>query len=568
MDFLSCKVKGVLTKHYDISKINDNLFVLHYFGQFNVDYTLRTIVPLSKMLKTKPKILSQFIIDNIELDNELWNVKYEKGNLCFTVPNSYLENKIKDIVGIQKITNQKKILVDFSSPNIAKDMHVGHLRSTIIGDSICRLFEKQGHEVLRINHIGDFGLQFGMLIQLLLEKYPQFDNSCAINIGDLQIFYAESKKRFDNDPDFKKEAYQKVVDLQQGKEDIVNAWNFIKKVSKDAYQQIYDRLNIKLDEVGESFYQNMIPDLINELKEKELLEVEDGRHIIKIKGIKEPLTIIKSDGGFTYDTTDLAAIRYRLIDLQVDEIYYVVDVGQSNHFKQIFAVAKLAGWIKDKTVKHISFGFVLGEDGKKLRSRDGGTVKLIDLLDESLEKTKEITNDRKYDEEQKQLITKTIAYGVIKYADLSSTRTKNYTISFDKMLQLKGNTAPYLMYAYVRICSILRKANDHYDNLSISYDNFKITDESEAELCKCLLRYIETINKLGGTLMFHSLASYLYDLSEVFHKFFQNCRCIEYDDDNKKIIGVHISRLLLCELTKNIMQEGFDILGLKLIERM
>lgn len=558
--FLFEKIKNIFSSNYDISKINDNLFMPSYFGQFDIDYTLSTILTLSKMLKTKPEVIRQLVIDNIVLND--WTIKYEKGNLCFNIQNNYLKNNIQNITCVPKTTNPKKILVDFSSPNIAKDMHVGHLRSTIIGDSMCRLFEKQGHDVLRINHIGDFGLQFGMLIQLLFENYPDFSK---VNIGDLQIFYAESKKRFDQDPEFKKQAYQKVVDLQQGKEDVVNAWNLIKEVSRKAYQQIYDRLNIKLTEVGESFYQNMIPNLIEELKEKKLLESEDGRHIIKIKGIKEPLTVIKSDGGYTYDTTDLAAIRYRLLDLKVDELYYVVDLGQSNHFKQIFAVAKLAGWLTNQKVKHVGFGFVLGEQGKKLRSRDGGTVKLIDLLNESFEKTKLITDKRKYDEEQKDIITATIATGVIKYADLSTTRTKDYTISFDKMLALKGNTAPYLMYAYVRICSILRKASD-----SVVHDasTFEIVEPSEADLCKYLLRYPEIINKLNNDMMFHSLASYLYELSEFFHKFFKNCQCLEYNKEKTEIIKTNTNRLFLCELTKKIMRECFDILGLKVIDQM
>lgn len=584
INYLSFEVNNAFNKvdYAKMININPKIMNVHFYNENHICYVFRGLISISKLLlekniKMTPNTIGEVLLQHMNLNKDMWGCKIDNNSIIFDPTMLNLNILLKHVLELDdnvilNTTQKNKILVDFSSPNIAKDMHVGHLRSTIIGDSICRLFEQQGHNVLRINHIGDFGLQFGMLIQYIFDNYPNFEND-NINITDLQTFYAESKKCFDNSSEFKKKAYEKVVSLQSNSNNdnkVINAWNFIKDVSRKAYNDLYTRLDITLDEVGESFYQPMIPNLIEELKSKKLLELEDGRQIIRVKSVKVPLTIVKSDGGYTYDTTDLAAIRYRLVDLNVDKLYYVVDVGQSNHFKQIFEVAKTAGWLKsNQLVEHIGFGLVLNEDNRRFRSRDGDTVKLVNLLDEAIQRVDKVNNtkNRGFSEEYTELINKNIGYGAIKYADLSTTRTKDYVFSFDSMLALKGNTAPYLLYAYVRICSIIRVAGNLFDEKKM-YD-IDIKEVEECELAKYILHFMSAIEKLSSDLMFHGLSAYLYELSEHFNRFFVKCRCIQFDDDTgKQITFVNYSRLLLCAITKKIMKQCFYILGINVLDRM
>lgn len=556
--------------------VDDKLLHIVNSMSYGNDYSIRTLFGLQKYLKSHNihKSVDQLFDDLKQtLDSDICNVTLEKNYMNINLTNNYIKQQIKNLLKTDNIIKQtphkRKILVDFSSPNIAKDMHVGHLRSTIIGDSICRLYESQGHDVLRINHIGDFGLQFGMIIEHLLDKYPNYTQS-QLSISDLQTFYAESKKRFDVDDDFKQKSYEKVVQLQSGNPYIVAAWNYIKEISRQSYNDIYKRLDIHLSEVGESFYQDKIPALIIELSEKKLLHKDEGRTIIKIPGHELPLTLIKSDGGYTYDTTDLAAIRYRLVDLGVDNIYYVVDNGQSLHFELIFQTAKMAGWIKEnQIVKHVGFGLVLGSDKKKFKSRDGNTVKLVDLLDESLLKANKVLGDHRKDQcdVDKDSIIKSVAYGSIKYADLSTIRTNDYTFSFDKMLSLKGNTGAYQLYEYVRICGILKNAQKYIDNALSSIEDFKVDEKEEINVCKYLLQFPEIIDKMSDDLMLNTLCTYLYDLTNAFSQFHLKCRCLHYNE-NKEIVKVDLSRLLICIATKMIMGKCFDILGINKIEKM
>lgn len=559
------------------SNLTPPLKIMNVIYHTNVQYVFRGLVAISGMLKVDCNDLGHEIMKYLNLDADYWfvNLDTNRKQIEFTMTNKNFNSNISNLLRydqvIKKTDKKLRILVDFSSPNVAKDMHVGHLRSTIIGDSICRLLEIQGHEVHRINHIGDFGLQFGMLVQYIYDNYDieNIDNiQCSIT--DLQQFYTASKKCFDTDEQFKKMAYQRVVELQSGSDQkITKVWNFIRDVSRKAYNQIYDRLNIHLVELGESFYQKLIPNLIEELESKGLLEVESGRKIIRTKTIKEPLTVVKSDGGFTYDTTDLAAIRYRLVDMKMDNIYYVVDVGQSDHFKKIFSVAQMAGWLDENKnrIEHIGFGLVLGNDNKRFRTRDGGTVKLVDLLDEAILRTEEINNtkNRGFTQEETDKINKSIAYGAVKYADLSMTRTSDYVFSFDRMISLKGNTAPYLLYAYVRICAIIRNAGHYFDPSKT--DNLDIKTSEEINLVKHIIRFPEIIDKLTNDMLFHSMSSYLYGISEFFNKFFTKCRCIQYKE-NGEILSVDQSRLLLCEATRKIMEQCFNILGIETLSRM
>jgi len=572
---LNSSIRNSFSNHNQ-TVVDDKFLSVFSALNYGSDYTIRNLIGLQKFLKSVgiEKSIEELQSDlTKDFNDDQVTVKNVKNNLNIDLKTPFVENQMKTLLRlptlIEKSPNKLKILVDFSSPNIAKDMHVGHLRSTIIGDSICKLFEMQGHEVLRINHIGDYGLQFGMIIEHLLDKHPNY-NELGLTISDLQNFYAESKKRFDTDETFMKNSYKRVVELQSGNEDIISAWNFIKHISRLSYNDIYDRLNIHLVEVGESYYQDQIPSLIAELTEKGLLEEDNGRQIIRVPGYDLPLTVVKSDGGYTYDTTDLAAIKYRLTVLNVDRIYYVIDNGQSLHLELLFKAAQMAGWLKtNQNVKHVGFGLVLGNDKKKFKSRDGNTVKLINLLEESLIKAEKVLDDHRkdHDGEDKTNIIRSVAYGSIKYADLSTMRSNDYIFSFDKMLSLKGNTGAYQLYEYVRICSILRNASKYMDEASQSIDFLQLEEKEEIMLCKLILQFPEIIAKISNDLMFHTLCSYLYDLTNAFSQFHIKCRCLNYNE-KKELIGANMSRLLICLTTKMIMGQCFEILGLDKLEKM
>lgn len=599
---LSEEILRAFSKIYEEIEIDEKIsdyLGCSYFGKFDTDYKIKSLIAVQKILSSKGiqtsieelgNNISQNMTSNADTDNVNFSCFMDRGSLNINLTNNFVEENIKrtyllgdDIFKKYTEVNNKhldnsniKIMVDFSSPNIAKDMHVGHLRSTIIGDSICTLYELMGYDVRRVNHIGDFGLQFGMIIQHLLEKYPTKESylNSGLSIADLQNFYTVSKKRFDTDPEFAKAAYNKVVQLQSQSDSLItDAWMYIKDISRISYEDIYSKLNVRLTEVGESFYQNMIPSMISELETKGFIKESDGRKIINIPGYDLPLTVQKSDGGFTYDSTDLAAIRYRLVDLDMDKVFYVIDSGQALHCELFFKVAKEAGWIKPhQEVKHIGFGVIIGSDGKKFRSRVGGTVKLSDLLEESIIKATEILKEHRGTDENGEIenqnnIIKSVAYGSLKYADLSSMRTKNYVFSYDRMISFKGNTGAYQLYEYVRICTILENAKEYMGNISEHIKTFKISEKEELNVCKMIMLFPEIVDKVKDDLMFHTLCTYLYDLSNTFSTFHIKCRCIYYNQD-KKIQSVDYNRLIICVITKNIIGKCFDILGISKINKM
>lgn len=474
-------------------------------------------------------------------------------------------------------TKRERIVCDFSSPNIAKEMHVGHLRSTIIGESICRLLEFLNNDVLRVNHLGDWGTQFGMLIAHLQDKFPDYKVHSP-PISDLQAFYKESKKRFDEDEEFKKRAYNCVVELQSHKPDYIAAWKLICEVSRQEFQKVYDRLDVKIIDRGESFYHDLMHVVVKDLKEKGVLEEDEGRLIMwgdaeKHEGI--PFTIVKSDGGYTYDTSDMACITQRVHEEKAERIIYVTDAGQHQHFVILEACAKRAGIIpKDsKVVEHVAFGVVLGEDKKKFKTRSGDTIKLIDLMNEgltrALDKLVEKGRDKELTPEELKQAQEAIAYGCIKYADLSHNRINDYIFSFDKMLDDRGNTAVYLLYALTRIRSIARNAQISNDNLlaEAQKNGLKLTHDAEWKVAKVLLRFPEVILKVSKDLFLHTLCEYLYEISTTFTEFYDKCYCIEKDKDGK-IIMIYYNRLMLCEITALIMEKCFDILGIKTVSKM
>ncbi|XP_665270.1 RIKEN cDNA 2610011N19 gene [Cryptosporidium hominis TU502] len=484
-----------------------------------------------------------------------------------------------------------KVIVDFSSPNIAKEMHVGHLRSTIIGDTTSRILEYLGFEVLRVNHVGDWGTQFGMLIEYLKEEYPTFVENLP-EISDLQEFYKNSKKRFDTDPQFKLRSQQNVVKLQGGDQDALIAWKKICEVSRVEFQKIYDRLGVRLEEFGESYYNDMIPGVVKMLDEKGILKLDNGAQCVYTKINEIPLMAVKSDGGYGYDSTDLAAIHHRLITLDADWVVYTTDMGQEEHFMKLFDVAETMGWHDPSNTRlfFIGFGVIQGEDGKKFKTRSGDVVKLTELIDEGVARAKKELVDRRnqrrsdqtiksntdvevdhpdIDDSNLDLMANTIGHAAIKYFDLKQNRLTNYRFSFDRMLDPKGNTAVYLLYAYARICAIFRKVEfiQSDDNMVIKQkvSNFKlkISNNVERKLSIQLLRFPEVFDGILNDFFPNRLADYCYELSESFAQFYTECRIIGLEEQQ-----LEQSRLLLCFLTKQILLKGLDLLGVETLEKI
>ena len=468
------------------------------------------------------------------------------------------------------------VIVDFSSPNIAKEMHVGHLRSTIIGDSLARVLEFRGHPVLRLNHVGDWGTQFGMLITHLKQVAPQvLETADAVDLGDLVAFYRQAKQRFDGDEAFQTTSREEVVKLQGGDPISRKAWQLLCDQSRREFQTIYDRLDIRLTERGESFYNPYLEAVVTGLDASGLLVVDEGARCVFLEGVSgkdgNPLPVIvqKTDGGFNYATTDLAAIRYRFGAAPGGDgarrVIYVTDSGQANHFAGVFQVARRAGWIPvDGRLEHVPFGLVQGEDGKKLKTRSGDTVRLKDLLDEAVERSKADLCRRLQEEERSEdeafieQVATTVGLAAVKYADLSQNRNTNYQFSFDRMLALQGNTAPYLLYAVVRIAGIARKGGD----MQAAAAALHFSEPQEWALVRELLKLDAVIAEVEEELLPNRLCSYLFELSQVFNRFYDQVPVLKAEEPSRS------SRLALCRLTADTLKLGLGLLGIATLERM
>ena len=508
------------------------------------------------------------------------------------------------------------VIVDFSSPNIAKEMHVGHLRSTIIGDCLARVLEFRGQPVLRLNHGGDWGTQFGMLITHLKQVAPEaLTTADAVDLGDLVAFYRQAKQRFDEDPAFQATAREEVVRLQGGDPVSLRAWGLLCDQSRREFQQIYDRLDIRLSERGESFYNPQLPAVVEDLRAAGLLVVDDGAGCVFLEGVsgKEgkplPLIVQKSDGGFNYATTDLAAIRYRFAAPPAGDgarrLIYVTDAGQASHFAGVFQVARRAGWIPDGgRLEHVPFGLVQGEDGKKLKTRSGDTVRLKDLLDEAVERAEADLRRRLSEEGRSESeafihhVATTVGLAAVKYADLSQNRTTNYQFSFDRMLALQGNTAPYLLYAVVRIAGIARRGAEQAGALleeaapdspvdppaaerppagsgsavAVSVagsalegeggSGLQFSEPQEWALVRHLLGFDAVIAEVEEELLPNRLCTYLFELSQVFNRFYDQVPVLKAPPQARA------SRLALCRLTADTLKLGLGLLGIPTLERM
>nr|XP_046265712.1 arginine--tRNA ligase, cytoplasmic [Scatophagus argus] len=549
------------------------------------DYQCNSAMAMAQMLKAKgvkvnPREIAEKIIQNLP-DNELIQKTEIAGpgfiniHLKRSFVSKLLSNLLINGVKLPPLSSRTKVVVDFSAPNIAKEMHVGHLRSTIIGESTCRLFEFLGYDVVRLNHVGDWGTQFGMLIAHLQDKFPDY-LTVSPPISDLQAFYKESKKRFDEDEAFKKRAYQCVVKLQSKDPSFLKGWNLICDVSRKEFEKIYKCLDITIIERGESFYQDMMAEVVKEFEERGFVQMDEGRKIVFAPGLSLPLTIVKSDGGYTYDTSDLAAIHHRLFEEKADMIIYVTDSGQGSHFEVVFAAAQMIGWYDPQVtrVEHAGFGVVLGEDKKKFKTRSGDTVRLMDLLEEglkrSMDKLIEKGRDKVLTAEELTKAQRSVAFGCIKYADLSHNRINDYVFSFDKMLDDRGNTAAYLLYAFTRIRSIARLANIDEATLKKAADTTEVLldHEKEWKLGKCILRFPEILQRVLDDLLLHTLCDYVYELATTFTEFYDSCYCVEKDRQTGEVVKVNMWRMLLCEATATIMAKCFDILGIEPVEKM
>lgn len=535
------------------------------------DYQCNSAMKWGKLLAASPRDIATKIVEYLHADQESQKIldRIEvagPGFINMKLRPSFLSEKVCALYAkseiIPKTTHPQTVIVDFSSPNIAKEMHVGHLRSTIIGDCLARVFEALGHKVLRLNHVGDWGTAFGMLIAHI-QSLPEFsfDHVKTYTLSDLMRLYKESKVRFDTDPLFRKTAQQEVVRLQGGDSSSLFIWRIICEISRKAYQEIYSLLDVTLEERGESFYNEMLPKIIEELEEKKLISLSEGAKCMFLQGFTNregnplPLMLQKSDGGYNYDTTDMAAIAQRIREEKADRIIYVTDSGQATHFQMIFEAAREAGILNSaKTrVDHVPFGLVLGPDGKKFKTRSGDTERLIDLLQAAISRADTMLRARNPDwsEDDYTTIAKTLGIGAVKYADLSSHRVSDYVFSYDRMLRFEGNTAAFIMYSYVRTASILRKVSLPPKTGLVQ---LTLQHPSEIHLAKVLCQLPSTIEEVVESLLPNRLTDYLYSLAEAFNAFFRDCR-VEGDVREQE-------RAVLVFLTGEVLKTGLHLLGI------
>ena len=536
------------------------------------DYQANGAMGAAKHLKTNPRDLAQKILDQVDLSEIAEKTEIAgPGFINITLKNDYIANCLKDC--LDKPTVQSNIVVvDYSAPNLAKEMHVGHLRSTIIGDAIARALEYQGHQVIRQNHMGDWGTQFGMLIAELELQLSQGEQA-ELALSDLEVFYQQSKKHFDADPDFADTARAYVVKLQSGDANCLKLWQQFIDVSVAHNSEIYKQLNVGLTAEHikpESAFNDDLQMIVEDLIQKQLAIESDGAKVVFLNeladknGDPSPMIVQKSGGGFLYATTDLAALKYRADILNVDRVLYFIDARQSLHMKQVFATSRKANYVSDSvSLEHHAFGTMMGSDGKPFKTRTGGTVKLADLLVEAVERAEKLVREKNSDlnEEEITTIARKVGIGAVKYADLSKTRTNDYIFDWDSMLSFEGNTAPYLQYAYTRIYSIFRKADIQLKDFSAK---LIIAQTQEKQLALKLLQFNEVINQVAIDCYPHSLCNYLYELSSLFMTFYEHCPILKSD------IAPEIaqSRLQLCAYSASILKKGLDLLGIETMEKM
>jgi arginyl-tRNA synthetase len=537
------------------------------------DFSSNIAMLLAKVFKLSPLDLAKIIVNFIPQDSSITLSSIAApGFINFTLSMDFLQYHLEEMSSDPKFgvitTPNIKVVIDYSSPNLAKEMHVGHLRSTIIGDAIANILEFKGMTVIKQNHVGDFGTQFGMLIAYLDDLLQT--GKAHIALEDLEVFYVAAKQRFDNDANFADCARSFVVRLQQGDKYCLELWHKFIDVSLSHCQEIYDRLQVNLTAENlrpESAYEKDLDPMVAKLAALQLLTYDDGAACVFLDEFKAksgdilPIIVQKKDGGFLYATTDLAAIEYRAQNLQADIILYVVDARQELHLAQVFSLARKAGLVKASVLlEHIAFGMVLGADNKPFKSRDGGTVKLAALLDESQRRAQIVISAKNPNLAQAEMqhIVNTIAIASVKYADLAKNRISNYIFDYDAMLSFEGNTAPYLLYAYTRIQSLLRKSAVASEFTKVK---FNLTSSHEISLAKHLLKFTEAFESSLVKYQPNLLCNYLFELATMFSAFYEHCQILREAE-------FKLSRLKLAQLTAKVLAAGLGLLGIPILDKM
>jgi len=538
------------------------------------DFASNIAMMLAKPAGLKPRELAEKLIAALPADDAVSKVEIAgPGFLNFFQNSDALAQRLEAALAdghlaVRKAGAAQRVVVDLSSPNLAKEMHVGHLRSTIIGDAIGRVLEFLGDTVIRQNHVGDWGTQFGMLLAYLEENPAAAESELA----DLEQFYRAAKKRFDDSAEFADRARALVVKLQAGDAECLRLWQRFNDVSLSHCQAVYDRLGVKLspaDVRGESAYNSDLPTIVSELQAKGLLSESEGAQCVFMDEFKNaegnplPVIVQKAGGGYLYATTDLAAMRYRSQQLKADRALYFVDQRQALHFQMVFEVARRAGFVHaGMDLEHMGFGTMNGADGRPFKTRDGGTVKLIDLLDEAEQRAYALVKGKnpELDEAELRQIARAVGIGAVKYADLSKHRTSDYSFNFEQMLSFEGNTAPYLLYAYTRVASVFRKLGKGVEEIG---GQIQLQAEQELALAAKLAQFAEVLNSVADKGVPHILCSYLYELAGLFSSFYENCPILGAEDS-----AVQQSRLRLAALTGRTLQQGLELLGLTTLERM
>ncbi len=543
------------------------------------DFATNIALMLAKPADMKPRDLAEKLIAALPADNAVAKVEIAgPGFINFFQADDWLTGLLDraladEHLGVARPAQAQTVVVDYSSPNLAKEMPVGDLRSSIIGDAVVRTLEFLGHKVVRQNHVGDWGTQFGMLLAYLEEqKSEESDTELSRELGDLEGFYRAAKQRFDESDAFATRARSLVVKLQAGDEDCLALWREFNSVSLSHCQAVYDRLGVSLtpaDVRGESAYNDDLAQVVSDLDAKGLLSEDQGAQCVFMDEFKNkegaplPVIVKKADGGYLYATTDLAALRYRAGTLHADRMLYFVDQRQALHFQQMFSLAKRAGFVPENTeLEHMGFGTMNGPDGRPFKTRDGGTVKLIDLLDEAEQRAYNLVRDKnpELDDSALRTIAHAVGIGAVKYADLSKNRSSDYIFNFEQMLSFEGNTAPYLLYAYTRVASVFRKAG--LDMADVNGD-FLLQEEAEQALAARLVQFGEVLESLAEKGLPHLLCSYLYDVAGLFSTFYEHCPILSGDNEALKQ-----SRLKLAALTARTLKQGMELLGLSPLERM
>lgn len=539
------------------------------------DYQANGVMGAAKKMGIPPRQLAEKILEKLDITDIADKVEIAgPGFINIFLSPQWVAKQAEDALVDEHLNvtpvEPQTIVIDYSSPNVAKQMHVGHLRSTIIGDASARTLSFLGHNVVRANHLGDWGTQFGMLIAYLEKK--QNENAADMALSDLEEFYREAKKHYDEDEVFAERARNYVVKLQSGDEYCRTMWRKLVDITMQQNQATYQRLNVTLTEddiMGESLYNPMLPGIVADLKAKGLAVESEGATVVFLDEYKnkegEPMGVIvqKKDGGYLYTTTDIACAKYRHETLHADRVLYYIDSRQHQHLMQAWTIVRKAGYIPDSmSLEHHMFGMMLSKDGRPFKTRSGGTIRLTDLLDEAQERARALIAEKNPDMDKDELnnVARVVGIGAVKYADLSKNRTTDYIFDWDLMLSFEGNTAPYMQYAYTRVASIFKRADIDENALT---QPIVLTQSHERQLALRLVQFDETIMQVSREGTPHVMCAYLYDLAQAFSGFYENCPILSAEDENTRQ-----SRLKLARLTAKTLKQGLDTLGIETVDRM